>query len=870
MKNSIIIRLYKSTIALAIVLGMVIPNAYVVPAADGVFDGRNSDYENEESGKHSYSTTEWIEGDDAFGIVNVLEIVPDERMGFLGYTIGGYEPLGSTPEERAWVMDAMANNMPGYNKNGNDAADNKSWWAYPYYINMFSAVSSASDVPAMTYEFGHYTGYFKKVEPNRGFYKVNTDYPVEYTSDGKIKNIVMESKFVLNPSNISSQWTEGYDYVWVESEKDKDGTYIQKNIYTTKEQYENGGNIYLYDYKKTKYLNNEEFLTLIYPAKVKSGETTYEANPNGEIRGAYEIGNLYRKTGVYDTNLKAAELFKEAQNSNGNKGIKIFTRTPQQLQSDANKDLIDNVDLIIIGNSGDGTYDAAMDAYRVRYYGTRLKTDAELNVARTNRTKYDKSNDLTFEQVMKIYNRVVVEGDLAIACSHTCAGVGDLEPNLAKLMFMLFYVNKKSADERGIAGSGRDLFKEFMPSNSSNNKVISKVKKLIGNEPGDQRSRSDGEFGSVDELTACDIVWIDEKTGTFNIDSSYSAGLYERVPGLYDGGPDFAVWKYNADSTRVWPSSILTSWFMSGVGGCTYRKSGSGRYDIVSWWDTAFPIYKYYYNNSKIDSYVPRDDGIRWTPKNPYDPNPWSETYPFAKYQNQLIFMDTYNLFSVGTAGGVFRLKDIIKDTPKKKTPEPAGHEETITKTAYMTMNIVNGDAVNKDVYGNKVIYVNDYEIDRLVNIPFNFEVRSTHPISKMELYFELPGGSSQVIAEYDSGITDVEPWGDSPPASISFAYTTKKGGSGTIALTKAEITSDPSIPADKRNPATITDIDDKVWKYEGKITQLDKSYIESAAIKNAKVYFKVYSAFELSDSEGSLNATDEITIVKRQFFQLK
>ncbi len=824
-------RITKTMVTVLTVFVTLASNTAVAMCADGIFAGKGSDYEDVEHGKHGYSKQEWVEGDDSFGIVNVLEIVPDARMGFIGYTVGGCEPLGDTAEEKLWIMDGMANNSAG--------SENDSW-KNPYYKDNFSAVSTSSDVPAMTYEYGYYTGYFKKVSPGCGVYAMGD---VSY-SGGKVSNVIMVSKFANSGNALSNNGK--YDYVWVESDKDSEGKYKQSGLYTTESQLKAGDPIYVYDYKKTKYLNNEEFLTVVYPAKVKDGGTTYEADG---VSGAYNTYSSTEMKSVNTNNKKAAELFKVATNSNGNKGVKIFTRTPAQLQLDENKSLIDNVDLIVMANSGDGTYEAALAAYKKRYEGTGLKTDSELNINK--RDVYNSANDLSFDQIMTIYKRVVVEGDLAIACSHTCyTGNGNAqESNIWKLMFMLFLTNK-AGDDNTIAGSGREMFKDFMAEYKSDAPVIARVRKDVNS--------SDG----FTEIKASDLVRIEKDEngkGKFVVDSQYSGWFYEKISDI--DGPDYVKWTFrnddiNASGTK-WPKSIKDNWLLAWTNGDVYNKNGD-QYNKSGYDNSSFPLYKYYYYG---DPWNVANSKGKYTAR--YDVG---FDGSFSRYQNQMIYLDSYTLFRVGTSGGAAQLKSIIKDTPKKKEPEPAGHYESVDLTAFMTMNILNGDSVNTDIGGNKIMYVNEYEIKpggRLVSIPFNFEVRSTHPLDKMELYVD---GIDDPIATYSFTTSGDEPFGNSAPSTLAYSYSTSKGGSGSGTLKKSADESGLTPPG-PRNPDVVEGVDDKVWRYEGQINELTKSYFETS--RNAKVYFKVYSTFELSDVEGPLSATDTITVVKREFFQL-
>ena len=819
-------RLIRNLIAFALVLVIILPDVYAVSAADGIFEGRRgSSDENTAEAFQGYTVEEEIEGPDAFGIVNVLEIVPDERMAYVGYTIGGCEPLGESTEEKAWIMDAMANNSAGSQYNS---------WQNPYYKNKFSALTTSTEIPAFIYEFGYYTGYFKKVAENQGYYSIGEIF----TEGDKVTNVIMVSKFATNAESHAST----YDYVWVESAKDSEGNYVQSDdVYTTRSELQEGKPIYLHNYKKTKYLNNEEFLTLVYPAEVKSGGITYKADGT---HGAYSIAGDTSATGVYGdgTNLKAAELFKIASNSNGNKGVKIFVRTPSQLQLEENKDIIDNVDLIVMGINGDGTNDAAFNAYQLAYRD--IKSDAGDSVK-----KYSMTNDLTFEQVLKIYNRVCNE-DLAIVCSHLCYSdiPNQQECNIWKLMFMLYLINVDGQDQAGICGSGREFFKDFLNTKEYKDKarVIARAKT--------------GVYSSDDfvDLKASDIIRIDETDGSFITDEKYNGGYYQKLDGGY--GPDYAVWRFNTKTNGTkWPTSIKDDWLLGWSQASTENGSYVG--------NDFFPLMYYYgkeqyWDNPKAHGEYILKSGTGLNMNGGY-----------GQYKNQMLFNNQYSLFTVGSGGGVSMMKSIIDDIkPKKITPKPSIIKTQVSKTAYMTMNIVNGDSVNKDIHGNKIMYVNQYEVNNanpeknIPYIPFEFEVRTTHPISKMVLKLKV-GASEETIATYAFSASSDDPLGDSPADKLNYTFS---GGSGKLTKAPIDTTSDPPEmrnPAKPKNPITGVVVDDKVWKYTGTIKELIRDKFKDS--RNVRVIFEVESSFKVNGGT-PLKAVDEITVVKREFFALQ
>ena len=800
-----------------------------VAMADGEYSGRGSDYVDDSTGKHSYSVEEEVEGDDLYGIVNILEIVPDERMGFAGYTVGGCEPLGETDEEREWIMDAMANKTTG---------NDDYIYQVPYFVDEIESFWSGV-APSLTYKPGLYTGYFKKVLPGHGMYKLGN---VTYSGD-KVENVIMYSRF-KSPNEVLNNGSEGYDYVWVESDKDSSGEYTQKSTYTTRAQLEAGEPIYLYDYKKIKYYNNEEFLCQIYPAKVQDSSGN-EYNVDGE-HGVYNTGNRYVMLSENTGNMKAVSLFKKARNSNGNRGIKIFTRTPAQLQEEENKDLIDNVDLIIIAEHGDSEYDDAYKLYNIANKG--IKTDSFIN----NKNYYEYSNnDLNFEQVMKIYKRVVVEQNVAIVCSHLCLSESSSQGNMNiwKLMFLLYLVNSKTENDVGVSGSGQEFFKDFMETYKSDAPVIARARQTL-------------DSSSVD-LKACDFVKIDESTGNFIANDYYSGWYYEKVDGVgWPGDYPFIQFKdFASRDTSKWPTSIKDDWLLSGKGGAAYNQDGTVYNN--TWWVTGFPLYKYYmyyYNqyyhgNDNTDGrYIPID-----TP---------SFYNGYSKYKNQMLYNNQGRLFSLEN-GGADLLNSIIKDTPNKVTPSSSGggtQTESVTKTAYMTMNIINGDSVNKVIGGNKVMYVNKYELDKtgFDCVPFDFEIRTTHPIDKMVLYFE--GKESDPIATYTFAESNPEELGATAPDGYNYTYVTKNGGSGTGTLTKTLSTTTDKNPVKVKELISGVDSNSNIWKYKGTINEFTKNYFKNR--KNTTVYFRVYSNLSLSGGD-PMKATDSITVVTRDFFML-
>lgn len=792
--------------------------------ADGKWEGRGSDYEDPSEAKHGYKVREEIK-DSKYGIVNILEIVPDQRMGFVGYTIGGCEPLGETSEEREWIMDAMAND-----ETGSDEYLSQN----PYFIDDIEALVDP-DLPALTYERGKYTGYFKKVANGHGMYKLDG---VEYSGDN-VSNVVMTSRFKNNGSPVS-QSADGFDYVWIESEKDSEGNYTQKGKYTTKAELESGEPIYLYEYKKIKCLNNEEFLSFIYPAEVKdSNGTIYRVDGK---EGIYHTGDNCVMISENSKNKKVVEMYKNAKDSKGNRGIKVFTRTPAQLQKE--EDLIDNVDLIIIASHVDSEYVDAYDTYNIAYKG--IVPDSDLR----NKGQYTlDTNDLTFEQVMKIYKRVVVKQNVAIACSQLClteiSNPGEM--NIWKLMFMLYLFNSKDNNETGVSGSGRRFIMDFMETYKDSAPTIARVR-------GDINSNE-----SFKDIKASDIVCINEETGKFIVKEDYNNWFYEKIQDI--DGPDYVKWRFRSSdissSGMKWPTSIKDNWLLAWTEGDVYSKENN-QFKYSGYNNTSFPLYKYYlyvYNE-----YYHGNDNEKGLYIHTYSP---SFDGSYSKYMNQMMYKTSGRLFSIKN-GGAELIKSIIKNMSEKVIPEPSegsSHTEEVEKTAYMTMNIYNGDGVNKKIGGNKVIYFNDYEVlqDKIDKIDIDFEIRTTHPIEGMELYIE-PG--HKTIANYTFTTTNSDALGNTAPTELQYVIKDKDGnklGTGKGKLTKTVAGAGESNP-DKKV------VDDPVWKYSGQVEELTKEYFKSS--RNTNVRLRVYSNLDVAGGK-KLESVDSITLVRRDFFML-
>lgn len=368
--------------------------------ADGYYDGKGSDSANAIS-----SSINLTEGKHLF---NILEILPTEKRGVVGYTIGGCEPFGaeddvyngrrtSKADLNQAYMDAIFNPYPGIDHNTviNSVLGEQ-------IKEMREKIKEGGSI----YPFDYYpntlvNGYYRRVSDNKGVYRI--DNP----NNAATRKI--ESRFQIDSSgNLIQPTRSDYNYIFVYDQ----ASYKQAL-----------GDIKVSE-RRIKYVNNEKFI---------------------------------REWLGKDPSIKSNTQFE------------VTTRTPVSVTLPD----IERADLILINNNTTGT-----DQY---YFALRLKN--ALNGAKKgNNTQLNKDfyvhyyspeqdgvisdrskrmDFIDFEKVIRIYERIVVREDCAIVCEKNCclANGGEMtqiNTNLRKLMFMLFYVQ---AD--GELQAGRDLFSDF-------------------------------------------------------------------------------------------------------------------------------------------------------------------------------------------------------------------------------------------------------------------------------------------------------------------------------------------------------------------------------------------------------------------------
>ena len=732
--------------------------------ADGDYGGNKSDYE--------YTGT-WggvsSGGVPVFGILNILEIVPDRRCGYVGYMEEGCEPIADNKIDRAYMMDAMVNNSPG--SQYNDASQSQ------YYFNgMFGNINTGS-TPIVGREHGNYDGYFLKVEPGKGVYALCGNTVSYVSNSGRdsdvVKSVVMTSKFAMSPAGDSHG---GYDYVWVDVEYSAGA----EKPTTTRHDINNmavGDKIYLENYPKFKYKNSNLFADLFFGEPIASDD------------------------------------------------IRVFTRTPDELA--AEPELVDNVDIIFLSANVDTACTEALDTYR-GVYGNGDSTKS-----------YSTSNDIPFDQVLKIYDRVVCKENLSIVTSHALWTSDNL--NIQHLIFMLYCIEKKNENNSKVTGSGRDFIKNFIPAYYDDMEELTKVS-FDGN-------------GYRESAKAADFVYISDD-GKFVCSDKYN-DCYFNQP---QGGTKFNFSQYTTNGDTDWhATSFEDRWLLQWAWG---QKNNSGGNQI-------FPLYTYFKKGYKAEN----DPGL-------------------GSYRNQYIHNDNGMTFRCGAGGELGDIASSFRDyvKPNKIVPDPSltgGSDKT--RIVYLTVNITNGsskssgDSTVSTYKPNKNMYINQYELENEKikdQFVFEFTLKSTTPITNLKAKI----GTNTYTFNY-TGSSAMEPASVAIPQYMADYLHYSCGGAsidltceGIDAATMADVAAklDAAIAADTAHAIYPADYQYEVgdiYKYKGKLKVSDLDPNLFTNIKpNTDVSLEAITDLDVEYNDGTtgkLTAIDRIKIVVRNFFQL-
>ena len=313
-----------------------------------------------------------------------------------------------------------------------------------------------------------------------------------------------------------------------------------------------------------------------------------------------------------------------------------------------------------------------------------------------------------------------------------------------------------------------------------------------------------------------DYAYIDEETGDYILNPKYSGYWFNVDYVIERGGFDYKTvsWENNLNKNpyHVWPWDISE-------GNC-----------LKAWWfsddfndkQSHIQLYFHYF------SWPNKGEGY------------WAITDPAEKnYKNQ----------SLGYENQLFSTKGLVKNaiSNRKEREDIAEHIYVKRNPKYykISMNILNGDGVNKTgAHGNKIIYINEYELNDKDGLPIRFRIETTENIEKIELLKGDGVTNISTYMPYDSSVSNSDP------------YVIKKG-SESFTIDNITKTGD-KFPEDSSTGVPL-------YTYEGKI---DKAILKDWYSTGVNNSFKFRVTIEPLP-EQIRTATDTITVVVRTFYNL-
>lgn len=493
--------------------------------------------------------------------------------------------------------------------------------------------------------------YYAHLTGNKWEYRTDTSsYTVGFDYSRKVEDVMMFSKYYnQDPSNSTE-----YDYGWIWHEEASgtvhneivsgkrvtSASLIDTGDYVNYSSPSEKNRIYLKDHIRNTVINNETFKLFTMQ------DILEEYTPNSML----DI-----KCGIWDTtNEKYCEVNKNALSSWEGSGHKVTLNV--RIPKDVTATDIENCDLIIFGVNGDGGFDYA------KQLNGLIKETSYSSVS------YSSSNDLSFENVLLIYKKVIAE-EVGIACPYSLisAGGDKASINIGKLFEMLYCVQneditkesivnetvtkaklnkikkqgeksnywtidpdyqKDMADRVLVQGSGREMFSDFIKSMA--NKALSKP--LYDNKT---LSHPTTDFVYIEESgTNAGSIIVPAKNETIE---GYVFNNSAKVIPIWGGGGGTGLSAFEEN---------LLQWNTNMYLGDRYRSSFTG-YD-----KTAF-VWNPVYNHSYKFSYSEPQAGI---------------------YRNQLVWNQTSDLlhFSKSGGSGLLGIQTIRNNTKNEGAATPA------------------------------------------------------------------------------------------------------------------------------------------------------------------------------------------------------
>ena len=491
--------------------------------------------------------------------------------------------------------------------------------------------------------------YYAHLTGNKWEYRSDTSsYTVGFDYSRKVEDVMMFSKY----HNQSPSKSKDYGWIWHEEASGKvHDEIVSGTRFTSASLIDTGGyvnysspseknRIYLKDHIRNTVINNETFKLFTMQ------DILEEYTPNSMLDIHY---------GIWDTtNEQYCKVNKNALSSWEGSGHKVTLNV--RIPTDVTANDIENCDMVIIGIDGDGGFDYA------KQLNGLIKETSYSSVS------YSSSNDLSFENVLLIYKKVIAE-EVAIACPYSLisAGGDKASINIGKLFEMLYCVQNEDITKESIVnetvtnaklkkikkqgetsnywtidpdyqkdmpdrvlvqGSGREMFSDFIKSMA--NKALSKP--------------------LYDDKTlshpTTDFVYIEE-SGT-NAGSIIVPAKNETIEGYVfnNSAKVIPIWGGGGGTGLSAFEENLLQWNTNTYLGDRYRSSFTG-YD-----KTAF-VWNPVYNHSYKFSYSEPQAGI---------------------YRNQLVWNQTSDLlhFSKSGGSGLLGIQTIRNNTKNEGAATPA------------------------------------------------------------------------------------------------------------------------------------------------------------------------------------------------------
>lgn len=542
--------------------------------------------------------------------------------------------------------------------------------------------------------------YYAHLTGNKWEYRTDTSsYTVGFDYSRRVEDVMMFSKY----HNQTPSKSKDYGWIWHEEASGElhneivsgarvtSASLIDTGDYVNYSSPSEKNRIYLKDHIRNTVINNETF-------KLFTMQDIFEEyTPNSMLDIRY---------GIWDTtNEKYCEVNKNALSSWEGSGHKVTLNV--RIPTDVTADDIEKCDMVIIGIDGDGGFDYA------KQLNGLIKETSYSSVS------YSSSNDLSFENVLLIYKKVIAE-EIAIACPYSLisAGGNKASTNIGRLFEMLYCVKndditkesivdetltkaklkkiekqgetsnywtidpdyqKDLADRVLVQGSGREMFSDF---------IKSMADKALSKPLYDDKTLSH---------PTTDFVYIEE-SGT-NAGSIIVPAKNETIEGYVfkNSAKVIPIWGGGGGTSLSAFEENLLQWNTNKYLGDRYRSSFTG-YDKTAFvWN---PVYNHYYKFS----YSEPQAGI---------------------YRNQVVWNQTSDLlhFSKSGGSGLLGIQTIRNNTKNEGAPIPA---DVIGKINYVGADLEaaaverrnnQGDTTTKQFsdmpdYSMKIIDLPDYLAD--------------------------------------------------------------------------------------------------------------------------------------------------------------